>query len=888
MEVFKMFLFFIILYILISPTILLVGFLFNFIFKSSEYLYKIFGNDNKKEFSHSEKINAESNIEKSSLELITTKTIRKSNQSYEYVQEDKVFTDTNKNLIDYNRLSIMDYYSHLDYSEKVENEELYDYVFEKYTEIIDLNNDEFQKALELIRDTNETFFLTGKAGTGKSTFLKHIIHNINKNFIVLAPTGIAAVNVNGVTINSFFQFPLRPLIPNDDEITLFNENSEKRNIIKALDTLIIDEISMVRADVIDAIDYSLRKNGGNPDLPFGGKQIVFVGDIFQLEPVLVEAEKKLYNQFYNSVFFYNAIVFKNIELLTIELKKVYRQVEIEFIKLLDKVRTNEITQLELDILNTRVFTNSELNAKEFVISLTTTNNLADNVNRNRLQSLNNDEFKFNAEISNNFENSKFPAELELSLKIGAQVIFIKNDIEKRWVNGTIGVVYDLSENEIQIQLKDGSIHLVEKRVWENVKFQYNGISSKVEKEVIGTFTQYPLKLAWAITIHKSQGLTFDNVVIDFGNGTFSSGQAYVALSRVKSFDGLHLQRNLYLSDIKINESILHFATSFNDNEKIIERINFGKKITDLKKYNNLEGIGRLYFENAITNLINNNYKSSYKDFINGFEYISCDCILVTLLKKYLPDINKSYNKKIFNCSIPELNLILAIIYYYYTSKAPKGTPINALSYIDSFLLFHPDLEIGHYIKGRILADYNFSEALTEYEIALNLNNNQRINYRIGRLKEFELNEFGINYLYQSVLLNPSSICAMNRFKLVCDKRNIKLLTNNDKFLANLFNNSNSDEFIATIIKLKKDGYLTLDNSETLSVTQAYSDFKYGLKEDENLFMNYSYEEFDEDDDSYNYNDDRPRYSKYGGANGLDDRTIDDAFDGDADNYWNVD
>lgn len=812
----------------------------------------------------------------------------------DYQKQINLLSGTDDHIIDYSKLSILDYYSHLDYSDKIESEELYDYIFEKYTENIDLYNYEFQKALELIRDTNETFFLTGKAGTGKSTFLKYIIENINKNFVVLAPTGISAVNVNGVTINSFFQFPLRPLIPNDDEITLFNENSEKRKIIKALDTLIIDEISMVRADIIDAIDYSLRMNGGNPDLPFGGKQVVFVGDIFQLEPVLVEAEKKIYNEFYDSAFFYNAIVFKNIELLTIELRKVYRQVEIEFIELLDKVRTKEITQLDLNILNNRVFTNAELIAKQFAITLTTTNNLAENVNRYKLNNIKNNEYIFIAETSNNFETSKYPAELELSLKIGAQVIFIKNDIEKRWVNGTIGVVYDLSEYEIKIQLNDGSIHLVEKRVWENVRFQYNPITYKVEKEVIGTFTQYPLKLAWAITIHKSQGLTFDNVVIDFGDGTFSSGQAYVALSRVKSFEGLYLKRKLKLSDIKLNDSILIFASTFNVNEKISERIDFGKKINNLKNQLNFERVGMLYFERAIIDLIEMNHKSAFSNLIIGFSYVSCDCNFSHMLKKKYNEISNSFILEMINCSKFELSFIYSLYYYYLCidkdGEISEDQSNKALTYIDYFLHNNPRSEVGHYIRARILSSHNIAVAIKELEIAQKINNNHRLNYRIGRFKEYKLDEYGLDLLYLSILTNQSCNCSMYHFKKVCDKRNIKLQTYSEKFLANLFNNSNSEVFSETIIKLNREGYLTLDNSEKITMKQVYTDFIYSLKEDENLFIKNDYDEFDIDDDSYNYNnnDNRPSYSKYGGANGLDDRTIDDAFDGDADNYWNID
>ena len=320
---------------------------------------------------------------------------------------------------------------------------------------LDLDNIEFQTALDLIQETNQTFFLTGKAGTGKSTVLKHIVKAASKNYVVVAPTGIAAVNVGGVTIYSFFQFPLRPLLPEDEDIKVFWENSKKRKIISAMDTLIIDEVSMVRADLIDGIDYSLRRNGGNPNLPFGGKQVVFVGDIFQLEPVTIKnsGEQKIINKIYGSPYFYNAKVFKKVNLYTVELQKVYRQNNHVFISLLDKIRLKETLQTDIDKLNSRVFSESELNKKEFAITLATKNHLADGVNSIKLSELKTKQFKYTGEVTGEFEESKYPTEPEMILKKGAQVIFIKNDIDKRWVNGTIGQVNELTDTVIKVKLK---------------------------------------------------------------------------------------------------------------------------------------------------------------------------------------------------------------------------------------------------------------------------------------------------------------------------------------------------------------------------------------------------------------------------------------------------
>ncbi|MDP3314074.1 MAG: AAA family ATPase [Lutibacter sp.] len=430
---------------------------------------------------------------------------------------------------------------------------------------MDLKNKEFLKALELIEHTNQSFFLTGKAGTGKSTFLKYIVKNIAKNFMVVAPTGIAAVNVGGVTIHSLFNFPIRPLLPNDNEIITFPINSDKGQLILEADTLIIDEVSMVRADLIDGIDASLRKNGGNPNLPFGGKQVIFVGDMFQLEPIVVgKDDKAIIEEHYGTAYFFNAWVFKEFELPSIELKTVYRQSNQSFIDLLDKVRNKTITNAEISEINKRVCKDTTTLDNEFVINLTTRNDAAKIVNDNQLKKLVSKQYTFQAEIYNEFEEKKFPTDEYLCLKEGTQVIFIKNDREERWYNGTIAKIHELSEDEIYVQLENGEIHLIAQVEWENTSYSYNRGQRKIEQKILGVFKQYPLKLAWAITIHKSQGLTFDKLMVDFGTGTFASGQAYVALSRVKSLEGLYLKNKLTLNDIKIAPEIIQFAETFNN------------------------------------------------------------------------------------------------------------------------------------------------------------------------------------------------------------------------------------------------------------------------------------------------------------------------------------
>lgn len=434
---------------------------------------------------------------------------------------------------------------------------------------IDLNNHEFQQALKLISDTDQSFFMTGKPGTGKSTFVQYFVKNVDKNFVVVAPTGIAAINVKGQTINSFFYFPFSPLLPDDDAILRLKPYLEKHKIVNEMDVLVIDEVSMVRADIIDAIDCYLRKNTYCPTLPFGGKQVLFVGDVFQLAPVVIQgsSEERILNELYPiRSYFYYANVFKDYPLYTIELKKMYRQSDPIFIEVLNKVRLNVIMQKDLQILNSRVISDEELKKKEFALTLTTTNNMAKEVNDERLSKLRTKEHKYRAIITGQYRPNSYPTDLELSIRKGAQVIFIQNDKINRWVNGSIGKIQNITDDHISVKLETGGTFEVNKVIWENNKYIYNRELRRIEVDVIGTFEHYPIKLAWATTIHKAQSLTLENVVIDFGRGAFTGGQAYVALSRVTSLEGLFLKRAITLSDIFVDPDIKNFAKTFDNPE----------------------------------------------------------------------------------------------------------------------------------------------------------------------------------------------------------------------------------------------------------------------------------------------------------------------------------
>lgn len=444
---------------------------------------------------------------------------------------------------------------------------------------IDTDNKEFQDALKLVRYTRQSVFLTGKAGTGKSTFLRYLCDNIKKKYVVLAPTGIAAINAGGSTLHSFFKLPFHPLLPDDPRLSIRNGklreflkyNSAHCKLIKKIELVIIDEISMVRADIIDFIDRILRYYSGNMREPFGGKQLLLVGDIFQLEPVIKNDEREIINRFYPTPFFFSARVFNEMELVSVELKKVYRQSDRIFVGVLDRIRTDTAAAADLQLLNTRFNARIAQDEQDMYITLATRRDNVDYINNKKLAELPGDPAVFTGEIQGEFPESSLPTQMDLELKPGAQVIFIKNDYDRRWVNGTIGTVSGIDQDGvIYVTTEDGKECDVKKESWRNIRYQYNEAEKKIEEQELGVFIQYPIRLAWAITIHKSQGLTFSRVVIDFSGGVFTGGQAYVALSRCTSLDGIQLKKEITRADIFVRPDIIRFAERFN-NEQAIER-----------------------------------------------------------------------------------------------------------------------------------------------------------------------------------------------------------------------------------------------------------------------------------------------------------------------------
>lgn len=438
---------------------------------------------------------------------------------------------------------------------------------------IDLENEEMQKALQIIQFTRRSLFLTGKAGTGKSTFMRHIAATIKKKHIILAPTGIAAINAGGSTLHSFFKLPFHPLLPTDKRYSARNirdtlkYNGEKTKLLREVELIIIDEISMVRADIIDFIDKVLRIYNRNMREPFGGKQLLLVGDIYQLEPVIKEDERQLLCPFYPSCFFFDAHVFREMQLIAVELKKVYRQRDAQFISLLDHIRTSQVSDTDLRLLNARV--NAEIGTEEGRLSITLSGrrDTVDYINEKQLNTLPDQPTIFYGHIEGEFPESSLPTPIELEVKTGAQVLFIKNDKERRWVNGTLGTIIGFGDEEdgiIYVRTEDGRDFDVEREIWSNVRYTFNEKEQKIEEEEIGSYQQFPLRLAWAITVHKSQGLTFNNVKIDFTGGVFAGGQTYVALSRCTSLQGISLQEPIRRENIFVRTEVTNFARNYNN------------------------------------------------------------------------------------------------------------------------------------------------------------------------------------------------------------------------------------------------------------------------------------------------------------------------------------
>ena len=444
-------------------------------------------------------------------------------------------------------------------------------------------------AAKCINQTNKPVFLTGKAGTGKTTFLRNIIEHTHKNAIIVAPTGIAAINAGGVTIHSQFGVPFGLFIP-DSSYKIENTNTkintpytmvkhlnmrdQKRKLLQELELLIIDEVSMLRADLLDTIDFVLKSVRRQQHKAFGGVQVLFIGDLMQLPPVVKEEEWNVLRNYYSSIYFFDAQVLRNEKPVYIELDKIYRQSDNTFIDLLNNLRNNKVTQANIDLLNSHYKPNFDVTSALNTITLTTHNNKADTLNRSALQELKGKSYFFSATIDGEFNEYAYPVEAYLELKLGAQIMFIKNDVsgKQQYFNGKIGVVSSINHKEIEIDFRDGTKpFLLENYQWKNIKYELNPATNEIDETEIGTFIQYPIKLAWAITVHKSQGLTFEKAILDI-NRAFAPGQVYVALSRLKSLDGLVLTSPIQFNAISQDKTLVDYADNKPKTEEVKQLI----------------------------------------------------------------------------------------------------------------------------------------------------------------------------------------------------------------------------------------------------------------------------------------------------------------------------
>ncbi len=652
---------------------------------------------------------------------------------------------------------------------------------------IDTENQLQVLAYELIANTNNSFFLTGRAGTGKTTFLRNIQKMVNKQFITLAPTGVAAILAGGDTIHSFFGLPLEVCTPG----TCGKLNGARIQTILHADTIIIDEVSMVRCDIIDAIDYTLRKVLRTTQ-PFGGKQIVFVGDMFQLPPVVRQgAERDLLHDIYqtNDFFFYKAEVIKHIRLAKIEFQKVYRQDDDQqFLHILENVRQNKITPENIMHLNQRV---AEPQSEDgMVITLTSLNKTADDINQQHLAEINGDEFIYEGTITGKFDDKKLPVDLNLHLKIGAQVMFTRNDQQKRWANGTLAKVINLTKNEIHVALNNGNTYVVPCASWDSVSYEYDREEKKLKKEVTGTFTQYPLKLAWAITIHKSQGMTFDKMSLDLSRGLFAAGQLYVALSRVRSLKGLFLSKEIIPQYAHTNCEIIAYANGYNNEQLINNEIESGKAVYSALQNDDYDEVAKQYLMLLHKKTLSGDIEEAMYLSKKFFNTIICDDLLIKSIEEIPANL--------FSVNNWTNNFLIALLSLY------SGFYEQAIEYANLVLCEHYCQE-ALYIKSRALT------MLERYKEADDVNvlmgnvfdmsmPDTKVLYTIAMLNELQIGDPGLGLMRKLVEVKPKYNKGINAMRILMKCHDIKLDSSQESDLVEAFNSDMSEDEFDTLLK----------------------------------------------------------------------------------------
>lgn len=652
--------------------------------------------------------------------------------------------------------------------------------------MIDTENREMMYAYELIAHTNTSFFLTGRAGTGKTTFLHNVRKMAKKSFITVAPTGIAAILAGGETVHSFFGLPLDVCEPG----TYGNMNRKKIIALRSADTIIIDEVSMLRCDIVDAIDQTMRRVLRRSQ-PFGGKQIVFVGDMFQLPPVVRTGDERDYlSDLYeaNEFFFYKSRVVESMNLAKIEFKKIYRQNDEEYLNILENVRFNKVASKDLRKLNSRV---CEPEEGEMVITLTSVNKVANEINRNRLSEIDSKEYVYEGDIVGKFDLKRLPVEETLRFKVGAQVMFVRNDQYKRWVNGTLGKIEKLEDDAITVVLENGNSFEVERCTWDSVVYEYDRNERCLKKEVVGTFTQFPLKLAWAITVHKSQGMTFDKMSLNLSWAMFAEGQLYVALSRVRSLDGLYLSCQLNRNSVRTNEEIIRFAQEYNNEYCINNEIEYGKAVYELLRAGEFDKAAKEYLQLALNRWAEGHIIEAMRLARLFMETVICDDeIYGCIEEKILPVcVDGSRDEK----------FLIALFLLY------AGNAERALAVINEVINSHSDND-ALYIKARSLAKlglYNEADKVHS-ELARDFNLSQpdlKVLYAIAVTNELHINEPGIELMCTLVKERVNYYNGLLTLRTLMKRRGrtLNLEIDEETVLSEAFNSDiSNDEFIVLL------------------------------------------------------------------------------------------
>lgn len=657
--------------------------------------------------------------------------------------------------------------------------------------MIDETNREQQLAYELIANTNSSFFLTGRAGTGKTTFLQNVQKMVGKNFITLAPTGVAAILAGGDTIHSFFGLPMEACFPG----TCGKMGQTKILSLVHADTIIIDEVSMVRSDVMDAIDYTMRKTLRN-NMPFGGKQMIFVGDMFQLPPVVKQGpEKDLLTDIYhtNDFYFYKSEAIKRIRLVKIEFRKVYRQDDDCFLNILEHVRMNRITPEDIALLNTRV---AQPQNYDMVVTLASINKTADEINSQRLAEIDSPEFVYEGTVEGRFEEKRFPVDQILRLKVGAQIMFARNDQQKRWANGTLAKVCKLTKDEITVELHDGSKHIVPCCSWDSVNFEYDRDIRKMKKEVIGTFTQFPIRLAWAITVHKSQGMTFDKLQIDLSRGMFASGQLYVALSRVRSLTGLYLSRGIIPQYAHTSDEILNYASGFNNSKEIDNEIESGKATYEAFKANDYDEAAKAYLMLVHKKCVEGNIREALQQAKRFLDTVVDDEHLFGCISD-LP--------KVITANRHWTTLFLDALLSLYNENYDR-----TLSAIDKVLDVHQCPE-ALYIKSRALVKLGrYQEADTvngllaeTFEMSTP---DAKTLFMVAMVNELYVGDPGLEMMKKLVEIRPKYNNGIVALRSIMQRKGLKLSESSDapcELVVDFNSNMNSDEFMEKLTECRQ-------------------------------------------------------------------------------------